>query len=229
MLQVLWNCILFLLLLGLFKASLGLRWRWIGAWKYHELHSSLVYDESSSVKQFLVNFIFFLVYPGVLAYRCYQAEARHGWVQEDDDLVELIVDKGLGEDELLRRGKLRGRMIIQKQIILNDSQEEDLEVTQGAVPEDDDDETEEDSFELSVQGGRNDDEEDEEDNGSYEESEKPLNLSKDCPLARRRAELRHDFVSEEESDDSVDREMLQSTLINTQHEFSSTSTIKNFK
>uniref|UniRef100_A0A182FR35 Peptidase M13 N-terminal domain-containing protein n=1 Tax=Anopheles albimanus TaxID=7167 RepID=A0A182FR35_ANOAL len=181
------------------------------------------------VKQFLVNFIFFLVYPGVLAYRCYQAEARHGWVQEDDDLVELIVDKGLGEDELLRRGKLRGRMIIQKQIILNDSQEEDLEVTQGAVPEDDDDETEEDSFELSVQGGRNDDEEDEEDNGSYEESEKPLNLSKDCPLARRRAELRHDFVSEEESDDSVDREMLQSTLINTQHEFSSTSTIKNFK
>ncbi|XP_052863343.1 uncharacterized protein LOC128269981 [Anopheles cruzii] len=124
MLELLWNYILIVLILGLMKSTLGHYWLWIGAWRFDDLHASLEYYESSRLKQFLVNLVFFLVYPPILLQRWCQSEFCQRSTDTEDDIIELAIDDG--EDELLRRGMLRGRMIVQKEIILNDGREDEF-------------------------------------------------------------------------------------------------------
>ncbi|XP_058055695.1 uncharacterized protein LOC131207103 [Anopheles bellator] len=124
MLELLWNYILIVLVLGLMKSALGHYWPWIGAWRFDDLHATLEYDESSRLKQFLVNLVFFLVYPPILLHRWCQSEFCQSSTDTEDDIIELAIDDG--DDELLRRGMLRGRMIVQKEIILNDGREDEL-------------------------------------------------------------------------------------------------------
>ncbi|KFB38411.1 hypothetical protein ZHAS_00005771 [Anopheles sinensis] len=69
------------------------------------------------VKQLAVNLVFFLVYPFILLWRWYRSSEWTAWTDVEKDLFEQHVE--LGEDELLRRGSLRGRMIIQKEIVVS--------------------------------------------------------------------------------------------------------------
>ncbi|XP_058118408.1 uncharacterized protein LOC131289767 [Anopheles ziemanni] len=116
MFQFVWNCLLMMLFLGALKAALSLRWPTIGEWRYDDLHPSLRYHDSPRVTQLAVNLVFFLVYPVVLLWRWYHSSEWTAWTDVEKDLFEQHID--LGEDELLRCGSLRGRMIIQKEIVV---------------------------------------------------------------------------------------------------------------
>uniref|UniRef100_A0A182IWG3 Uncharacterized protein n=1 Tax=Anopheles atroparvus TaxID=41427 RepID=A0A182IWG3_ANOAO len=131
MFQLVWNYLILVLFLGALKAALSLRWPTIGEWRYDDLHPSLRYRDSSSAQRLLVNFVFFLVYPFVLLWRWYRAGEWTDWTDVEKDMYEQNVEHG--EDELLRRGALRGRMIIQKQILLNPEASDEEKANDGFV------------------------------------------------------------------------------------------------
>uniref|UniRef100_A0A182VY62 Uncharacterized protein n=1 Tax=Anopheles minimus TaxID=112268 RepID=A0A182VY62_9DIPT len=79
------------------------------------------------VKQLLVNSVFFVVYPCVLCYRCYNSRRWTLWTEcsEKDDFAQFV-EYSREEEELLRHGMIRGRMIVQKEIVLSGASEEEL-------------------------------------------------------------------------------------------------------
>ncbi|XP_053672044.1 uncharacterized protein LOC128722211 [Anopheles nili] len=124
-LGLVWNYFLIMLLLGILKAALSFYWPLIGEWRYDDLHSTLRYHESCRAKQLLVNSLFFVVYPFVLCVRWCRSSQWTEWTESERDIFELNLDRSRGEEELLRSGLLRGRMIIQKEIVLMDGSEAD--------------------------------------------------------------------------------------------------------
>ncbi|XP_035895310.1 uncharacterized protein LOC118504651 [Anopheles stephensi] len=126
-LEFMWNCFLLLLFLGILKAALSLYWPSIGEWRYDDLHPSLRYHESCRAKQLLVNGVFFLAYPCVLCFRWYSANRGTMWTEctVERDEFERYVEYSREEEDLLRHGMIRGRMIIQKEIVLTGGSEHD--------------------------------------------------------------------------------------------------------
>uniref|UniRef100_A0A182QEA0 Uncharacterized protein n=1 Tax=Anopheles farauti TaxID=69004 RepID=A0A182QEA0_9DIPT len=113
--------------MGVLKAALSFYWPSIGEWRYDDLHASLRYHESCRVKQLLVNALFFVVYPFVLCGKWY---ASNRWKFQDQtdgewDIFEQYVEYTEEEAQLLRNGMLRGRMIIQTEIVLTDPADDD--------------------------------------------------------------------------------------------------------
>ncbi|XP_040153003.1 uncharacterized protein LOC120894471 [Anopheles arabiensis] len=118
-LEWIWNCFLLLLCVGIAKAALSFYWPSIGEWRYDDLHPSLRYHESCRTKQLLVNSVFFVVYPCVLGARWYPANRQWSlWTEDEKDKTDAYVQYSREEEELLRHGMLRGRMIVQKEIVL---------------------------------------------------------------------------------------------------------------
>ncbi|XP_053660137.1 uncharacterized protein LOC128709178 [Anopheles marshallii] len=125
--ELLWNCFLLMLFLGLLKAALSFYWPSIGEWRYDDLHPSLQYHESCRVKQLAVNGVFFIVYPCVLCYRCYASIRWTLWTEcsETEDFAQYV-EYSREEQELLRDGMIRGRMIVQREIVLTAAREDEL-------------------------------------------------------------------------------------------------------
>ncbi|XP_052891069.1 uncharacterized protein LOC128299218 [Anopheles moucheti] len=123
---LLWNCFLLMLLLGVLKAALSFYWPSIGEWRYDDLHPSLRYHESCRVKQLSVNAVFFIVYPCVLCYRWKTSNRWTLWTEcsETEDFAQYV-EYSREEEELLRHGMIRGRMIVQKEIVLAGGREDE--------------------------------------------------------------------------------------------------------
>uniref|UniRef100_A0A182R5L2 Uncharacterized protein n=1 Tax=Anopheles funestus TaxID=62324 RepID=A0A182R5L2_ANOFN len=83
--------------------------------------------EEKEAKQLLVNGVFFIVYPCVLCYRWYLSKRWKLWTEysEKDDFARYV-EYSREEEELLRHGMIRGRMIVQKEIVLTDTMEDEL-------------------------------------------------------------------------------------------------------
>ncbi|XP_050071067.1 uncharacterized protein LOC126559015 [Anopheles maculipalpis] len=127
-LELLWNCLLLMLFLGVLKAALSFYWPSIGEWRYDDLHPSLRYRESCRANQLLVNGVFFIVYPCVLGFRWYTSPNRATlWTEccVEKDEFERYVEYSREEEDLLRHGMIRGRIIIQKEIVLAGASEDD--------------------------------------------------------------------------------------------------------
>uniref|UniRef100_A0A182LZ84 Uncharacterized protein n=1 Tax=Anopheles culicifacies TaxID=139723 RepID=A0A182LZ84_9DIPT len=82
---------------------------------------------SLKAKQLLVNGVFFVVYPCVLLYRWYNSRRWTLWTEcsEKDDIMQFV-DYSREEEELLRHGMIRGRMIVQTEIVLSGALEDEL-------------------------------------------------------------------------------------------------------
>ncbi|XP_062702671.1 uncharacterized protein LOC115259828 isoform X4 [Aedes albopictus] len=104
-----------LILLGCVKAVLGCCWIRIGKWKYDFLQPVVRYKDASSYRRFLINTIFFLVYPCVLCCRCFERSI-------DGDGDDDVFQSG-GDDErdrlLQQHGLLKGVMVVQKPVPLS--------------------------------------------------------------------------------------------------------------
>ncbi|XP_062561092.1 uncharacterized protein LOC134225149 isoform X2 [Armigeres subalbatus] len=103
-----------LFLLGCVKAVLGCCCTWIGKWKYDFLQPDVRYKDASRYRRFLINVIFFLVYPFVLCCRCFER------LNEDDEDGNPRDYPGGGDDDrdrlLQQHGLLKGAMVVQKQV-----------------------------------------------------------------------------------------------------------------
>ncbi|XP_065087389.1 uncharacterized protein LOC135709115 [Ochlerotatus camptorhynchus] len=111
-----WICVLLMLVvvvlvfLGCIKAVLGCCCAKIGRWRYDFLQPTVRYKDASSYRRFLINLIFFLVYPCVLCCRCFErpgeADGRRGGDCADEERDHLLQQQGL----------LQGAMVVQRQM-----------------------------------------------------------------------------------------------------------------
>ncbi|XP_055588124.1 uncharacterized protein LOC129740464 isoform X2 [Uranotaenia lowii] len=102
-----------LLLLGCLKALLGVVYSKVGKWRYDYVQPGKRYDQSSSFRRFLINLVFFVVYPCVCCCRCFEEHVIDGADAESED------DGGPETDrQLHRQGLLKGTTVIQRQVQL---------------------------------------------------------------------------------------------------------------
>ncbi|XP_058837662.1 uncharacterized protein LOC131693656 [Topomyia yanbarensis] len=88
-----------LMILGCSKALLGCCCGRIGRWGYDYLQPTVRYQDSSRYRRFLINLIFFLVYPCVFCCRCFEHRDHS---DEDDKLLQ-------------QQGRLKGTILLQQQ------------------------------------------------------------------------------------------------------------------
>ncbi|XP_055618881.1 uncharacterized protein LOC129763655 [Toxorhynchites rutilus septentrionalis] len=100
-----------MLILGCIKAILGCYYPAIGRWRYDYLQPTQPYRESSIYRTFLINILFFLVYPCVFC--CRSFESRNEDYDGQDDL------------HLQQQGLLQGASVVQQHVNQQMTSEED--------------------------------------------------------------------------------------------------------
>ncbi|XP_058464885.1 uncharacterized protein LOC131438708 [Malaya genurostris] len=89
-----------LMILGCCKALLGCCYERIDKWHYDYLQPTIQYGNSSRYRRFLINLIFFLVFPCVFCCHCFE----YPNISDEDTRL------------LLQQGRLKGTMLLQQEI-----------------------------------------------------------------------------------------------------------------